>query len=241
MQEVEWFASRRLDIAMQQRASDRARMIQQLKDRGDPLAAEYDRARLASEEAVAVARESGDYPLLSGGDINIYSLFVERGLSLISPEGRLGFVTPVGIATDKTAARFFSWVTEEQRLPVLYVFENRGGWLFRAVHHEEKPTVIVISGSNRPQADTDCAFFIQNFAQLADSTHRLSLDTTNYKPVNVNTGTAPLFRNARDAKIVSCIYGRLPVLVDYSKGHPRRTYPVRYKTLFHMTAPLRAI
>jgi hypothetical protein len=55
MQEVEWFTSHRLDIAMQQRASDRARMIGELKDKGDPLAAEYERARLASEEAVAVA------------------------------------------------------------------------------------------------------------------------------------------------------------------------------------------
>jgi Eco57I restriction-modification methylase len=38
MQEVEWFAARRREIAMQQRASDRQRMIAELKRSGDPLA-----------------------------------------------------------------------------------------------------------------------------------------------------------------------------------------------------------
>ena len=51
-------------------------------------------------------RASGDYPLLGGGDINLYSLFVERAMSLIKPDGFVGLLTPSGIYADKTAARF---------------------------------------------------------------------------------------------------------------------------------------
>ena len=34
-----------------------------------------------------MARGDGDYPLLSGGDLNIYSLFVERAMKLVKPDG----------------------------------------------------------------------------------------------------------------------------------------------------------
>ncbi len=161
MQEVEWFASRKLEIAMQQRASDRMRMIEELKDRDDPLAAEYERARLASEEAVTVAREIGDYPLLSGGDVNIYSLFVERGLSLINSRGLVGLLTPSGIASDLTASDFFKSVSTTGRLGHLYDFENRRPPLphfFPAVDSRFKFCTLVVGGPQRRFEAAKCAF-----------------------------------------------------------------------------------
>ncbi len=74
LQEVEWFAARRPEIALQTRAADRKRMIQQLGTAGDPLWHDYLKASERAETAARVARDSGSYPLLSGGDINIYSL-----------------------------------------------------------------------------------------------------------------------------------------------------------------------
>ena len=72
-----------------------------------------------------MARDGGDYPLLSGGDVNLYSLFVERAMTLVRPDGMVGLLTPSGIASDKTAARFFKGVATEGRLKALYDFENR--------------------------------------------------------------------------------------------------------------------
>ena len=53
--------------------------------------------------------------------------------------------------------------------------------------------------------------------------------------MNPNTGTAPVFRTRRDAEITRRIYERHPVLVDRSQGDQRRAWPVRYRTMFHMT------
>ena len=72
-----------------------------------------------------MARTCGDYPLLSGGDLNLYSLFVERALTIVKPDGMVGLLIPSGIASDKTAAKFFKGVVTEGRLKVLYDFENR--------------------------------------------------------------------------------------------------------------------
>ena len=61
-----------------------------------------------------MARGCGDYPLLSGGDMNIYSLFVERAMAMVKPSGMVGLLTPSGIASDKTAAPFFKGVVDRR-------------------------------------------------------------------------------------------------------------------------------
>ena len=72
-----------------------------------------------------MVRGSGHYPLLGGGDINLYSLFVERAMGLVNPGGIVGLLTPSGIYADKTAANFFKSVSTSGRLGGLYDFENR--------------------------------------------------------------------------------------------------------------------
>ncbi len=84
-QEVEWFAAREPEIAHHaQRASDRKKLVETLKKERDPLA-------LAARGGIGCRSsggtgpglsDHGDYPLLSGGDTNIYSLFVERAPAL---------------------------------------------------------------------------------------------------------------------------------------------------------------
>ena len=125
LQEVEWFAARRTEIALSTRASDRKRKIAELEENGDVLAADFAKSAVRAEAGVRMARSGGDYPLLSGGDINIYSLFVERAMNLVKPSGMVGLLTPSGIASDKTAAPFFKGIATKGRLKALYDFENR--------------------------------------------------------------------------------------------------------------------
>ena len=93
LQQVEWFATRRPDIAQAPRAADRKRKIASLEKARDPLAAEYARASERAAAAARMARTGGDYPLLSGGDVNLYSLFVERAMTLVKPEGIVGLLS----------------------------------------------------------------------------------------------------------------------------------------------------
>ena len=52
-------------------------------------------------------KSCGDYPLLSGGDLNLYALFVERAMALVKPHGLVGMVTPSSLVSGKTGAGFF--------------------------------------------------------------------------------------------------------------------------------------
>ncbi|MBI5438464.1 MAG: hypothetical protein HY936_05895 [Nitrosomonadales bacterium] len=118
LQEVEWFAERKPDIAKAARAADRKKLIAQLETNNDPLWQDYLGAQAAAEAGNRVARECGDYPLLSGGDTNLYSLFVERAQALIHPRGAVGLLCPSGIAADKGAAEFFRTLTTPSPQPL---------------------------------------------------------------------------------------------------------------------------
>ena len=234
LQQVEWFASRRREIALARRAADRKRMIADLEKAGDPLAHDF---ATASERAVAatrMARTSGDYPLLSSGDINLYSLFVERAMTIVKPDGMVGLLTPSGIASDKTAARFFKGVSTQGRLRALYDFENKKVF-FPDVDSRFKFCAFVASPS--PVEDpARCAFYLHSVtAELDDPERCFPLTAEDFDRVNPNTGTAPIFRTRRDAELTTAIYGRLPVLVDRSSGGEVKAWPVKYSTMFHMT------
>ena len=239
LQQVEWFAQRRPEIAHAPRAADRKRMIGALRGSGDPLHAEFERADARAGRAAHVARTGGDYPLLAHGDVNVYSLFVERAMALVKSDGVVGLLTPSGIAADMAAARFFRGVSTEGRLRALYDFENRrtrydAPPFFPDVHTSFKFCVFVAGRSPRPDP-ARCAFFLQDVWELADPDRCFPLAAEDFARVNPNTGTAPVFRSPRDADITTAIYGRLPVLVNRSDGGETKTWPVKYERMFDMT------
>ena len=164
LQEVEWFATRFPELALAPTAAARRRGIKQLRDQGDPLASEFDAAKLRADRLGQLIRASGHYPLLGGGDINLYSLFVERAMRLVKPDGIVGLLTPSGIYADKTAARFFKSVSTSGRVGGMFDFENRrlGTDLppfFPDVDSRFKFCALIFGGEERRFAETECAFF----------------------------------------------------------------------------------
>lgn len=239
MQEVEWFAARKPEIASAQRQSERKALIKALEDQADPLANEYAIARARAETALKVARKSVDYPLLSGGDVNLYSLFVERALQLVKPDALVGLLVPSGIASDKTASKFFKGVSTEGRLKAFYDFENRRTRydlepFFADVDSRFKFAAFV-AGKRPTSESANCAFFLQSIEELKDEDRRFVLSANDFARLNPNTGTAPIFRSRRDANLTSRIYENAQVLVDRSSENEVKAWPVRYSTMFHMT------
>ena len=239
LQEVEWFATRSPELALAPTAAARRAAIKELRDTGDGLTAEFDTAKGQADTLGRLVRTSGHYPLLGGGDINLYSLFVERATKLLKPDGMMGLLTPSGIYADKTAANFFKSVTGSQRVAGIYDFENRRqgfnlASFFPDVDSRFKFCALIVGGGNRKFDETKCAFFLQDLQTINDPDRCFPLAAEDFSRVNPNTATAPIFRTRRDAEITLGIYERHPVLVDRSSGEERRAWPVKYHTMFHM-------
>ena len=291
LQEVEWFATRDPELARAPTATARKAAIRKLRQQAtaqtqvltrhsgesrnpDPtrqppsptagdLVRDFDAAKERADKLGQLVRASGHYPLLGGGDINLYSLFVERAMSLIKPDGLVGLLTPSGIYADKTAARFFKSVSTKGRVSGLFDFENRrlGTGLppyFPDVDSRFKFCALVFGGAERRFDQTDCAFFLHDTRAIPPASIRHSHERTSsrtsirdgnpdplsdrcfpltpddFARVNPNTGTAPVFRTRRDADVTRRIYERHPVLVDRSDGEERRTWTVRYNRMLDM-------
>ena len=245
LQEVEWFAERHIGIASQARAADRKRLINEQRDKKSPLWQSYADATESAEANARVLSNgklgSGDYPLLGGGDVNLYSLFVERAQALAAPGGLVALLTPSGIAADKGASAFFRSISAMGRLGALFDFENRKVF-FPDVHASFKFCALVFGGEQRRFSETRCAFYLHQLAELDDPARVLRLTAEDFQRVNPNTGAAPIFRSRRDADITLALYARHPVLVKrgaVSAGLGQqpdvRTWPVKYATMFHMT------
>lgn len=233
LQQVEWFAARRPEIAKAQKASDRGKMIKALEKASDPLFADFAKAERRAADTMRIARKGGHYPMLSRGDINLYSLFVERAHALVKPGGMVGLLTPSGIASDLSASAFFRKVATGGHLKALYDFENKKVF-FPDVHASFKFCVMAFS-PERQFGAAKCAFYLHSIAELNNPDQAFSITAADFARVNPNTGTAPIFRTRRDMALTTAIYDRCPVLVDRSGAEPKAVWPVKYATMFHMT------
>ena len=240
--EVEWFALRDDEIALASTGAIRKALIQERKEAGDPLALDHENARDRARAMRLFVRSTGRYRFFSTGRINLYSLFVERAMNLVKPDGFVGLLTPSGIYADKTAAKFFKSVSTSGRLASLFDFENRrlGTDLppfFPDVDSRFKFCAIAIGSTERTFEVTKCGFFLNGAAATKDPDRCFPLAAGDFVKVNPNTGTAPIFRTRRDADITRGIYERQPVLVDRSHGDERRAWPVRFmQGHFNMTS-----
>lgn len=233
LQQVEWFAARRPEIAKAQKASDRGKMIKALEKANDPLFADFAKAERRAADTMRIARKGGHYPLLSRGDINLYSLFVERAHALVKPGGMVGLLTPSGIASDLSASAFFRKVATGGHLKALYDFENKKVF-FSDVHASFKFCVMVASPSRTFDA-AQCAFYLHDVRELKNPEQAFPITAADFARVNPNTGTAPIFRTRRDMALTTAIYDRCPVLVDRSRLEPKAAWPVKYARMFDMT------
>ena len=240
LQEVEWLATPGPELARAPTAAARREGIRRLREQDDPLAHAFDHAKARADQLGQVIRASGHYPLLGGGDINLYSLFVERALRLVKPRGLVGLLTPSGIYADRTAARFFQSVSTTGRVASIYDFENRRLGtrqppFFPDIHSRFKFCALIVGGSERTFPETRCAFFLHDTDTTTDPDRAFTLSPDDFARVNPNTGTAPVFRTRRDADITRRIYENHPVLVDRSGDEERRVWPVRHHRQIDMT------
>ena len=209
LQEVEWLATRDPELAFAPTAAARKAAVQRVREQGALIADQFDAAKEQAESLSRMVRSYGHYPLLSGGDINLYSLFVERAMNLLKPDGLVGLLTPSGIYADKTAAKFFKSVSTSGRVAGLFDFENKKIF-FKDVHASFKFCALIFGGENRRFDETTCAFFLHDTRTVDDPDRCFSLTPDDFARVNPNTCTAPVFRTRRDAEITRRIYEHHP-------------------------------
>ena len=261
LQEKEWFAERKPEIADAPTAAARKRMIETLKTDDFPLYRRFLDDLRESEGWSHLMRNTGRYPLCGRGDINLYAVFAECMRNVVNERGRTGCVLPTGIATDDTTKFFFQDVVETRALASVFDFENRSG-LFPDVDSRmkfclftagsgrrtaigqrlttgDRPSSASGPTSNRQPATggTEFVFFAHTVEELRNPERRFTLSPEDIALLNPNTRTCPIFRSRKDAELTKAIYRRAPVLIREARdGRPAENpWGIRFSTMFHMS------
>ncbi len=234
LQEREFFSLAAPDIASAVSAADRRKLIAKVERAQPDLWTRYLKAQEAASKNLDYVRQSGDFPLTGKGDVNTYMVFAELARRIVSPSGRVGLLVPSGIATDDTTKEFFGDLVEKQSLIALYDFENRLK-VFPDVDGRFKFSVLLMGGSAHREEAADFVFFAHRMEDLAEPKRHIPLTAKDFKLLNPNTRTCPIFRSRRDAEITKAIYRRVPILIDKSRRKGGNPWGVKFKTMFHQT------
>jgi hypothetical protein len=234
LQEREFFDAVAPDIAAAVDAGTRRRLIAELETQKPEIHERYVQAKASAEETLDYIRNSGRYPLCGKGDINTYAVFAELARTIVSPNGRVGLLVPSGIATDNTTKDFFGELISNDSLTGLYDFENKAP-IFPDVHRSYKFCVLLFGGSNCKSAQADFVFFAHQMEDLRERDRHISLSRDDFKRLNPNTLTCPVFRSRRDAEITKAIYRCVPVLVDKTRHEGGNPWGIRFVRMFDQT------
>ncbi|MDD5327132.1 MAG: N-6 DNA methylase [Phycisphaerae bacterium] len=234
LQEREFFDTSAPDIASADNAAKRRKLIEKLKTKNPDLYQKYLDTQSKAENSLAYIRNCGRYPLTGKGDINTYAIFAELAHSIVAPTGCVGLLVPTGIATDKTNKDFFGKLVDSQILSGLYDFENKAP-IFPDVHRSYKFSVLLFGGSKNKSKSADFVFFAREMDDLKNNSNHISLSAKDFKLLNPNTLTCPIFRFKRDANLTKYIYKRVPVLWNRTRKEGGNPWGIRFFTLFHQT------
>lgn len=230
VKETKFFAEKDPSIAALE-GDERKKKIEELETENPALFAQFQEFMYEIQAQNNTIGKSERYPLSAHGKLNLYPLFCELFINLIHKDkGRVGVIVPTGIATDDSTKRLFESFVENTQLISLYDFENRVK-VFPDVDSRQKFSLLTLGSS--PTADFAC--FLHSIQELEDGRRHFELTAEDFKLINPNTHTLPIFRSKMDADLAKKIYRRVPVLVDESKGEDGNPWGIQFSTMFNMT------
>jgi hypothetical protein len=231
LKDEEYFAGSHPQIAEATSKAARKSLIEDLKRQEPASYAKYLNAQEMHDRTSVFFRTSGSYPLTGMSRINLYSVFCETGLRLLSKRGRLGMVLASGIVTDDNNKDLFATLINDGRLIHAWDFENSLG-IFPGVHRSFKFLLLCAGGPETKQQQADFAFFLTDVQHILEPERHFTLTGDELALLNPNTRTCPSFRNRSEAELTKLIYRNVPAWELHQKT---KIWPGVPKTPFNMS------
>ncbi len=214
LSEKEYFAERAPDIATATSARKRQALIERLQLERPALFKAFSDSKRVIQGMRHFIQNSGMLPLGSTGRINLYPLFTEAAVNLMSKEGRLGIIVPSAIAMDAYNASLFRSVLDRNLLVSLFDFEN-SGTLFPSVHRSYRFCLLTLGSSLET---IQLCYFAHDVAELNDPERRIKLPAQALAIFSPNTFAPPILQRTQDKEIALRIYSRFGVFLNRQKG-----------------------
>ncbi|GIU71461.1 MAG: restriction endonuclease [Candidatus Nitrosocaldaceae archaeon] len=175
-------------------------------------------------------KESKQYEKRGKGDTDLWKLFLEQAMNLLTDQGILSIIIPSGIVNNEGAKELrrelLNW-----NIRYLYEFENREG-IF-PIDSRYKFVLLVVDKS-KPKDRFSAAFYLHKLDALDNKVEQekfLEYPTELIKVASPNSLIIPECRNQREIEILRKIYDNNPLLEDNNKP-----WNVSFVTELHRTS-----
>lgn len=167
LQEAEWFAARRPEIAMAPSAGARKRLVAAVLNENPTVRGAFRAAVREAEGEGAFIRRSSRFPLCGKGEINSYALFAETSYAVARALSGCGMIVPSGILADETTKLFFQELQRAHALAQAIDFENNET-LFPGVGHGRMRFCLMTLRKGAEVEAAQLFFLARRVADLAD-------------------------------------------------------------------------
>lgn len=178
----------------------------------------YQEYRRNIEQKVSFYKQSGEFVRRGSGDTNLWKLFLERALKLLSEGGSLAVVVPSGIVTDEGAKQLREALFEG-KTRAMFEFENKKG-IFPDIDARMKFAVLVWDKAE-PVPAFPAAFYLHGVEALDGKVEHdkfVEIPMELVRKSAPDSLSIPEVRNKKQLEVFSKIYHSCPLLNDLGKG-----------------------
>jgi hypothetical protein len=197
------------------------------------IASAYERAKREME--VADDYYTSASPLNKGaGDGNLFRLFVERNLGLLTAGGSLNYVLPSALMFEEGSTVLRKHILEHCQMPFFWSFENRNA-IFQDVHSSYKFALIQLV-NNPPDIGRkniiDTAFYVLDVAELNDTARHVLYPVDTLKILSPQHWALMELHSGLDLAILQKCYASSPALSESWLDFRRELHMTDDKDLF---------
>ena len=190
----------------------------------------HDRWRPKRKSLASFADPAHPFRHQGSADINTYKLFAEQAHALLRTGGRLGFIVPSGLYSDKGCATLRTLFLDECRWEWCFGFENREK-IFDIDSRFKFIALLVEKGGSTIAVRT--AFMRRSIDDWDQHAEAIALDYPRELVTKLSPFSTALveIRDPRDVAILDRMYSNGVLLGDQSE----KGWGLKYGTEFHMT------
>ena len=208
--ERNFFFGKDFEIFNEENKSKRLEKIQGLKVTSQELWIEWQTAYRKIETFYNYLKGSNSLPLTAIDKFNLYAVFTERSLQILSKNGKAGLILDAGIISDQLSSNLIEYCFRNRLISKVREFEN-SNLIFRDVHKQERFVLLTLGACSSP---VDCALGLRNVNESAAQISRVFMTYDDLKLYSPEVFSLPKFSNSYEYEIFRKCYKKSPFFLS---------------------------
>jgi len=230
-EERKFFSNINYTISNEKNSSKREKLIQSLFLTNPDIKNAWNSYKNEIESRSKFISSSDRFLISAKGNLNLYKIFTDLSLHLLSKRGFSGLIVQSGIVTDDLSKEFFEEMMVKNQIISLFDFINTEK-IFD-IDSRMKFSLITLK-KTQSYIPPKFGFFFTKVNDIYNQSRTLEITYDDIKTINPNTKNCPMVQSVDDLKLLKKIHSNSAILYDESNSN--NPFQVKlFGEMFNMT------